>query len=100
MTQLAVHSQLFRHFHSLGVELKAENVIGMVSVAVLKTNWDDEESFKDNSDDLLTTPGVDETPSGVHISGDLGNIQKLKMGELVNDEFTDTPGLTNLILMK
>ena len=57
-------------------ELRAENVLGMVSVAVLKTKRDDE-ILKDNSDDLLTTPGVDifKTPSGVQILGDLDNIQ-------------------------
>ena len=53
-------------------ELRAENVLGMVRVAVLKTKRDDEEIFKDNSDDLLTTPGADifETPSGMQISCD------------------------------
>ena len=60
-------------------EEKAENVWGMVSVAVLETNQYDEESLKDDSDDLLTTPGVDrfETPNDVQISGDLNNTQKV-----------------------
>ena len=83
-------------------EEKAENVLGMVSVAVLETNQYDEESLKDDSDDLLTTPGVDkfETPNDVQISGDLNNTQKVEVCELLMefpDVFIDKPGLTNLI---
>ena len=83
-------------------EEQAENVLGMVSVVVLETNQNDEESLKDDSDDLLTTPGVDkfETPNDVQISCDLNNKQKLEVSELpmeFPDVFTDKPGLTNLI---
>ena len=96
----SIHANLLKQY--VEREEKAENVWGMISVAVLETNQYDEESLKDDSDDLLTTPGVDrfETPNDVQISGDLNNTQKLEVSELLMefpDVFTDKPGLTNLI---
>ena len=43
------HANLLKQY--VEREEKAENMLGMVSVAVVKTNQHDEESFKDDSDD-------------------------------------------------
>lgn len=76
-----------------------KDVHGHVSIAVLDQGSNDDETYNDDPDELLTNPSINtsETPHDVQISNDLTPEQRVDLTNEFSYVFTDRPGQTNLI---